>query len=109
MKLNFNDAVFDSLAESLDSAFPEILDVFFIETEESIKDLKVNIDDENIIEILDIVHKIKSSTKTFGAMGLFKTLEQMEAIKVVHEIQQLYQSFIVEYKLVKDYMLTKIS
>ena len=80
MNLDFDDAEFNKLSASLDTVFPEILSVFFQETETSLKEMESKIMDKKMDEIHDIAHKIKSSTKTFGASGLVKLLEKIESL-----------------------------
>lgn len=109
MNFDFDDHVFQKLAESLEDVFPEIIDVFFQETESAIHNIETKIHQQKWDEIKDIAHKIKSSSKTFGAMGLAKILEQMENQESI-DSQQLFnfhKSINTEYALVKNHILTK--
>ena len=110
MNLNFDNHVFDTLSESLGDVFPEILSVFFTETELSLDALEAKLNDKNMDDVQDIVHKIKSSTKTFGANGLVETLEKIESLSTLEqsETAELQHSLKHEYKSVKDHMLNKM-
>lgn len=108
MSTNFNDLVFNKLSETLENAFPEILTVFFQETELCIEEIKINIDGENWNEVINLAHKIKSSAKTFGATGLAEILEQIEYLDY-SSFSQEKQGFIsLHEKLQSEYALTKI-
>ena len=109
MNLDFDQRVFDELSVSLDTMFPEILKVFLEETENSLKEIDVNIDEGNLQAINDTVHKIKSSTKTFGAIGLVKLLEELESLddKDLSKVTELNIQINQEYSLVKEYILSK--
>ena len=110
MNLDFSDAEFKKLSASLDTVFPEILDVFFQETESSLEEMDDKISDHKINEIHDIAHKIKSSTKTFGAFGLVKLLENIESLKTddYEQFLSLQKQLNSEYKLVKDHILNNL-
>lgn len=109
MPLNFDDSVFDSLAVAMDEIFPEIMDVFFQETESSIQTMKTEIAANNINGIRNIAHKLKSSAKTFGAFGLVEILEQIENSNDLKQTELLaeHQSLIDEYILIKEHILAK--
>ena len=110
MSLNFNNHVFNTLAESLGEAFPEILSVFFTETEFSLDALETKLNDKNMDDVQAIAHKIKSSTKTFGADGLVETLEKIESLTTLEhsEMVELQLSLKHEYKSVKEHIQNKM-
>ena len=111
MNHNFSDAVFNQLSESLDTMFPEIINVFFEETTASIKQLEQEIKHKNLDNIHNIAHKIKSSSKTFGAYGLTDLLEQLEKANDIesNEITLLLTSIKSEYTSVKEHIRSKIA
>lgn len=110
MSLDFDDAEFYKLSASLDSVFPEILDVFFEETENSLKELNSNLAEENMGQIQDIAHKIKSSSKTFGASGLATLLETIESLNAddFEQCELLNQQINQEFQLVKEHILNNL-
>ncbi len=108
--MNFNKSDFFRLAESMDEVFPELISVFFQETESSIDNLKNHIEDKDWTSVKDIGHSLKSSTRTFGAIGLSDISFQIESSKQnkdddVDEINQLFQNFVSEYEEVKKLIL----
>ena len=108
MKLDFNDDVFNRLSLSLDDVFPDIVNVFFIETESSINDLMSKVEEGKIKDASDIAHKIKSSSKTFGAIGLSDLLERIETQKYMQqtELFDVCNAVEVEFDLVKNHIKT---
>jgi len=110
MRINFNDNVFNDLAASLDAIFPEIVTVFLEESNSSIILLEKEIQNKNLQKIHDISHKIKSSSKTFGAFGLTDLLEQIEKINDVEndELNTLFISLRIEFESVKNHIRTKL-
>ena len=112
MPFNFDDKTFDTLSESMDEIFPEIIEVFFQETESSIQQMETEIAGNNVDEIRGIAHKLKSSAKTFGASGLVAILENIENLKISNnhgdaEFIAAHQSLLDEYSLVKEHILAK--
>ena len=109
MPLNFDDTIFDTLSDSMDEVFPEIMDVFFHETDSSIESMKVQISANNADEIRGIAHKLKSSAKTFGALGLVEILINIENFELFNEaeLNTSHQKLVVEYALVKEHILAK--
>ena len=101
--------IVETLAASMDEVFPEIIEVFLQETESSIDTMKTEIAANNIDEIRDIAHKIKSSAKTFGAFSLVNILENIESSKNLDELELIatHQNLIDEYALVKKHILAK--
>ncbi len=111
MNINFNETVFTQLSESLDTMFPEIINVFFEETTASIKQLEQEIHNKNLDNIHNIAHKIKSSSKTFGAYGLTDLLEQLEKTNDIESIEKtnILTSIKSEYASVKEHIRSKIA
>lgn len=108
--INFNKSEYFSLAESMDEVFPELITVFFEETESSIDNLKNRIDDKDWASAKEIGHSLKSSTRTFGAIGLSDISFQIESYEQNDEnendeINQLFQNFVSEYEEVKKLIL----
>ena len=105
--INFNKTDFSTLADSMDEIFPELINVFFQETESSIYNLKNLIKEGEWAKVKDIAHSLKSSTRTFGAVGLSDISFQIESTEQdnTDEINPLYQSFVVEYEGVKKIIL----
>ena len=110
MNFNFDDAVFNKLSSSLDSLLPEVISVFFEETDVSINQLEKEILNKNLLKIHDIAHKIKSSSNTFGAIGLTDLLEQIEKVQDINsiELNTLVISIRTEFETVKNHIRTKI-
>ena len=109
MSLDFDNDVFDNLSASLDTVFPEILEVFFDETETSLKELNEHIHHEELTKIHDVAHKLKSSTKTFGASGLVNILVELETLEEdkFDKAKSLQQTLNEEYILVKEHINSK--
>ena len=109
MSLDFDDTIFENLKDSLVGIFPEIIDVFFEETELALDEFKNKIPVEKWKEIKEISHKIKSSSKTFGAIGLAEILEKIESqeLKSISHVLDLHESLMNEYGLVKKHILKK--
>jgi len=107
--INFNKSEFFSLAESMDEVFPELITVFFEETESSIDNLKNHIEDKDWASAKDVGHSLKSSTRTFGAIGLSDISFQIEKFEQnndkTDEMNQLLQNFVSEYEEVKKLIL----
>ncbi len=105
--INFNKSEFFSLAESMDEVFPELVTVFFQETESSIDSMKNHIAEKDWSSVRDIGHSLKSSTKTFGATGLSDISFKIERSEQnsEDEINQLFQDFVSEYEEVKKLIL----
>ena len=106
--INFNKSEFFSLAESMDEVFPELISVFFQETESSIDNMKKQIENKDWESVKDIGHSLKSSSRTFGAIGLSDISFQIEKFESNNEkeIDQLFQDFVSEYEAVKQLILT---
>ncbi|GAA0399871.1 hypothetical protein GCM10009133_05880 [Cocleimonas flava] len=106
--INFNKSEFFSLAESMDEVFPELVTVFFQETESSIDNMKNHIENKGWESVKDIGHSLKSSSRTFGAIGLSDISFQIEKFESndEKEIDQLFQDFVSEYEAVKQLILT---
>ncbi len=108
--INFSKSEFFSLAESMDEVFPELVSVFFQETQSSIDNLKNHIENKDWASVKDIGHLLKSSTKTFGAIGLSDISFQIENSEQNlgegdYKINQLFQDFVSEYEEVKKLIL----
>ena len=109
MPLNFDDKIFDTLSDSMDEVFPEIINVFFIETESSIQQMKTEIAGNNVDKIRGIAHKLKSSAKTFGASSLVDIFENIESSENLEseKLKDIHQELVDEYTLVKLHILSK--
>ena len=109
MPLIFDDKTFDTLSDSMDEIFPEIVSVFFEETESSINQMKTELTECNIEAVRGIAHKLKSSAKTFGAISLVEILENIENTNNVSEAEsiEMHQNLMVEFSLVKQHILAK--
>jgi len=108
LNINFNNVVFKQLSQDLGEVFPEIVDVFLLETETALKDLNIEINEKG--NIFDIAHKIKSSCKTFGAIGLAEALDKMENEKSMprSELLALNDFINTEYLLAKKHIQENI-
>jgi len=109
LPLNFDDNIFDTLSESMGEIFPELIAVFFQETELSLEEMQTALVNNNFNVIHDIAHKLKSSSKSFGAIALVEILEKiensssLEKEKLILEQQKLTS----EYDKVKRHILAK--
>ena len=105
--INFNKSEFFSLAESMDEVFPELVEVFFQETESSIDNMKNHIEDKDWASVKDIGHSLKSSSRTFGAIGLSDISFKIERSEhsSEDEVSSLFQDFVSEYEEVKKLIL----
>jgi len=105
--INFNKSEFFSLAESMDEVFPELVEVFFQETESSIDNMKNHIEDKDWASVKDIGHSLKSSSRTFGAIGLSDISFKIERSEQnsEDEVNSLFQDFVSEYEEVKKLIL----
>jgi len=109
MSLIFEDSTFEKLARSLGDIFPEILNVFIKETELSLEELTNSITNEQWQLAKDTSHKLKSSLKTFGAVGLVNQLEQLEMLVINDKkiYEKLLNNIQQEYLLVKEHISSK--
>lgn len=105
--INFNQTDFQTLADSMDEIFPELVSVFIQETESSIDKLPKLIENNEWAEVRNIAHSLKSSTRTFGAIGLSEISFQIESSEddQAEEINQLNLKFASEYEEVKKLIL----
>lgn len=104
---NFNDNDFFNLAQSMDEVFPDLLNVFYTETEKAIVNLSKYFQNQEWTEISDTGHSLKSSCKTFGAIALSDIAYSIETTSPdsVSEIEMLLSQFADEYALVKEHMI----
>lgn len=109
MPLNFDDNIFDILSSSMGEVFPELIAVFFQETESSLQTMKTDIASNNIKEVLDASHKLKSSAKTFGAFSFVEILENIENSEDLKNADLVteHQKLKDEYVLIKKHILAK--
>jgi HPt (histidine-containing phosphotransfer) domain-containing protein len=70
--------------------------------------MKNHIENKDWESVKDIGHSLKSSSRTFGAIGLSDISFQIEKFESndEKEIDQLFQDFVSEYEAVKQLILT---
>lgn len=101
MSVDFDPTRIERLKQLLGAGFPAMAESFQTHLALSLAELRMNLDQNQIVEARAIAHRIRSSASQFGLMNLAEAAERFERHETGEEIRLLWTKIEQNHRLIE--------